>query len=75
MSIRMISNDKWRRWKTNHPHRQGNGLTIDHLEKAMRSQYRIVKGRKSQTNGKELSLTGFHGKCYKCNKVSHRANK
>ena len=53
----------------------GDMLTLTHLEQAMRSQYRIVKERKDKTNHKELSLTGFDGKCYKCNKVDHRANK
>ena len=50
----------------------GDMLTLTPLEQAMRSQYRIVKGRKDKTNHKELSLTGFDGKC---NKVDHRANK
>ena len=54
---------------------KGNSLTLFHLEQAMRSQYRITKGRKDKTNHKELSLTGFDGKCYKCNKTGHRANK
>ena len=54
---------------------RGNTLTRTRLEQAMRSQYRIVKGRKEKTNNRELLLTGFDGRCYKCNKVGHRANK
>ena len=54
---------------------RGNTLTLTHLEQVMRSQYQIVKGRRDKTKHKELSLTGFDGKCYKCNKVGHRANK
>ena len=50
---------------------KGDTLTLDDLEQAMTSQYRIDKGRKEKTNTKELSLTGFDGKCYKCNKVGH----
>ena len=34
-----------------------------------------MKRRKEKTNTGELSLTRFDGKCYKCNKVDHRANK
>ena len=54
---------------------RGNALTLTHLEQPMRSQYRIFKERKDKTNHGELLLTGFDGKCYKCNKVGHRANK
>lgn len=49
-------------------------MTLDDLEQAMGSQYRIVKGRKGKTNNSKLSLTGFDGKFYKCNKVGYRAN-
>ena len=54
---------------------RGNALTLTGLEQAMRSQYRIVKGRKEKTNNRELLLTGFDGRCYKCNTVGRRANK
>ena len=54
---------------------RGNTLTLTHLDQGMRSEYRTVKGRKDKTNQRGLSLTGFDGKCYECNKVGHRANK
>ena len=54
---------------------RGNALMLTNLEQAMRSQYRIVKKQKEKTSNRELSLTGFDGKCYKCNRVCHRANK
>ena len=54
---------------------RGNTLTLTHLDQGMRSEYRTVNGRKYKTNQRELSLTGFDGKCYKCNKVDNRTNK
>ena len=43
------------------------GLTMDHLEKAMTLEYHLItKGAKVDGKGKELSLSAFSGKCYKC---------
>ena len=53
----------------------GNTLTLTDLEQAMKSQYRIVKGRKEKISNRELLLTEFDVRCYQCNKVRHRANK
>ena len=56
---------------------KGTGLT-DHLEQAMKLQWRIQHGNDnvgSSNNKKEFSIVGFEGTCYDCGKKGHKANK
>ena len=50
-------------------------LTLDDLQRAMTLEYRLrTQGAKIDGNGKELPLSVFSGKCYKCGEVGHKAN-
>ena len=58
---------------------KGTGLTVDHLEQAMKLQWRIQygadgKNNKQNENGKEFKLVSFGGKCYHCGQTGHKAN-
>ena len=56
---------------------KGNHLAMDDLEDAMKIQWRITKGTKEtkSESAKEYVLSAFTGKCYKCGKVGHKADK
>ena len=56
---------------------KGTSLTMEHLEEAMRIQWRIEHGKDESKSGKskEFNLSAFGGNCYHCGKPGHRVNK
>ena len=64
---------------TGEQRRMGDSLTLENIEEAMRQHYRQLYpggGNKGSNNsdGKEIALGAFGGKCYKCQKHGHRAS-
>ncbi len=55
---------------------KGSRLTMKDLHRAMDTHYRIRYGdAEVEDDGDELALSAFSGKCYKCGKTGHKANK
>ena len=53
---------------------KGPSLIMDHLENAMKIQWRILSnGAQKKNGGREISLASFDGTCYECGKIGHKA--